>query len=184
MTDYWQLLVAFAAAINPTAVALAAPPADAPGERPATLAGIGLAVAAGFLVVVTLAATSILDGLEIEPESFRIAAGIVLLAGGAQTLLQPMAFGTLVPSRAAAILPLGMPLLASPAALAAAISFGADAGEAKTIGAFVPSLVVAALLFARFRESWRPACDAIARVPAVVLIAIGAALIVDGVRAI
>ncbi len=189
MTEYWRLLLAFFAAVNPAAVALAAASASAtvatlqrPAQR-AVAAAVGLAVAGALFVAATLGAERVLDALDIAPETFRIAAGIVMLIVGANAVWR----GTLVSEPApdgwrAGVFPLGLPLLAGPASLIAAVSYGVDKGEAKTLGAVAVPLVVAALLVVVGVGRWRPAADAIARLSGALLVAFACGLVVTGVR--
>jgi multiple antibiotic resistance protein len=189
MTEYWRLVLVFFAAVNPAAVALAAASASAKVaslQRPAgraVAAGVGLAVAGGLFVAATLGADRVLDALDIAPETFRIAAGIVMLIVGANAVWRGTVDSEPAPDGwQAGVFPFGLPLLAGPAALIAAVSYAADKGEAKTLGAVALPLVLAALLVVVGVGRWRPAADAIARLSGALLIALACGLIVAGVR--
>jgi len=189
MTEYWRLVLVFFATVNPAAVALAAASASAPVAslqglaRRAVAAGIGVAVAGALFVGATLGAGRVLDALDIAPETFRIAAGIVMLIVGANAIWG----GTVASEPApdgwqAGVFPIGLPLLAGPASLIAAVSYAVDEGEAKTLGAAVIPLALAALLIVAGVARWRPAPDAIARLSGALLIALACGLMVAGVR--
>lgn len=182
MIDFLQTFLFLLAAVNPAAAA-AAPPPGARLARGSVLAGGTLACL--LLVMAALFAGPILDGLDVEPETFRVGAGVVLLMGGALAVWNGGA-----PHRGpwegsgVALFPLALPVLATPAALAAAVSFGADRGEAETAGAAVLAVVVAATAAGLGLGRYQPAADAVARVTGALLVIIAAGLIVDGVRAI
>lgn len=178
MSDYFELLLVFIAAVNPPAVALVL------DRRDARVAALGGAVAALLVLLAALLADDILAALDIEPESFRIAAAIVLaLVGGAAVLR----LRTVAPAPAgwqAGIFPLAIPLLAGPAVLAAAISYGADEGAGRTLGAALPVVIAAAALTLYPVARWRPAADGLARILGALLIVVAAGLAIDGVRAV
>jgi len=182
MTDFLQLCVYFLAAVNPAAAAMAAPRDKRP-DFP--VVALGAAIAFGLLAAATMLADSFLDGLDVEPETFRVAAGVVLLIGGGLAIWTGgAAHSGPWEGWKAGLFPLAVPVLATPAALAAAVSYGADrgAGEA-TASAGIAVLVAGGLIIARAGRS-ESALDAIARLTGALLIAVAAGLIVDGVRAI
>src|SRR5690242_20217501 len=79
------LVAAFLATTNAGRVALAAHAAR-PRARDWSVA---VAAAAALAVGAVLVADPLLDALSISPPSFRLAAGIVLLAAGLKTLVWP-----------------------------------------------------------------------------------------------
>ncbi len=186
MSDYLRLVVIFFAAINPAAVVMAMRADGTTEDRqrrwqaPLLAAAIALALyafAAG-------GAERFLDWLQIEPESFRVAAGVVMATGGVYTVW----FGRWgnhsndAGGISGAVFPLGLPLLAGPAGLIAAISYGVDDGAGKTIGAVSVAVVLAAgLLIARTNKA-ETMLDALARITGALLVVIAAGLIVSGVR--
>ena len=183
MTDFLQLLVFLFAAANPFAAAAAPSP---PGLKlpPLTLA-VGLGVALLLVCGAALGSEAILDGLGVEPETFRVGAGVVLLVCGALAAWQGGA-----PHRGpwegtrAGLFPLGLPVLATPAAIAAAITYGADRGESQTVAAAAIVLALGAALIAARLGRFEAPTDAVARVTGALLIVVAAGLIVSGVRAI
>jgi small neutral amino acid transporter SnatA (MarC family) len=184
MTETWQLIVLFLATVNPGAVAAAFRPAPEPKDI-GTVAATGAGVAAALLLIGILAAEPLLDGLEIEQETFRIAAGVVMLVAGAQAIL----FGhprVIEGSRRwqRGVYPLGIPLLAGPATLIAAVNFAADpdAGELRTMVALVPALLLGLALALWAPAKTRGPLEAVGRLTGALTIALAAALVVSGVR--
>ena len=187
MNTYWQLVFFFFAAINPAAIALAMDRRGEDGDPRARwqLPAIGLAIAAVVYGAVAFGAERILDGLDIEPESFRVAAGIVMAAVGVFAIWRgaPDTSGAGVGWQAA-VFPLALPLLVSPAGLMAAVTYGADDGGGKAFGALAVSLAIAAVLLVSRLRRGMPALDAVARTTGALLVAVAAGLVVDGVRAV
>lgn len=183
MTDFLQLVVFFLAAVNPAGAAGAPSP---PGRNLSARAlGVGAVAALVLVGGAALLADPILDGLGVEPETFRVGAGVVLLIGGALA-----AWNGSAPHRGpwegerSALFPLALPVLATPAALAAAVSFGADRGSGEALMAAVIAIAVAVGLLAARIGRFEAATDGLARVSGGVLVIVAAGLIVSGVRAI
>jgi small neutral amino acid transporter SnatA (MarC family) len=131
---------------------------------------VGLAIAGGAVLVVaaTVFAGDLLDALEISPQSFRIAAGIVLAITAVRTLLWP----TAAAGPFAAV-------LVTPELACAGLSFGADESTGRTLGAAaltLPALVAAATT----RMPVPPALAA--QLLAALQIVVAVALVVSGVR--
>ena len=158
------LVAAFLATTNAGRVALVALTAR-PGRREwaiAVVAGAALVVA-GVLV-----ADPLLDALSISPPSFRLAAGIVLLAAGLKTLVWPAP----APGPFAAV-------LVTPELAVVAISFGADEPAGKVLAAAALGLLPLVLA----ARAQRPGTSAVvARLLAALQIVAGVALGVNGIR--
>ena len=186
MSDFGQLLVAFFAVMNPAAILLSARALGRDGRAtPPLVAGAAALVAIAFVALFAGSSEQLLDALAIAPESFRVAAGIVMATFGVYAVVfarVPAARGD--GTGRDALFPLGLPLLFGPPAMVAAVSYGADDGPGKTIAAAAVWLAVTVLLlFLALRI--RPALpDAIARLSGALLVAVAAGLVVDGVRAI
>lgn len=192
MSDVLLLLAVFWAAVNPPASIASLPDGfegiDGGGRR--RLLGAGWLAAGVLLVAATMLHGQFLDLLGVAAPSFDIAAGIVMLAGTWRPLLRGRAVeestaSLLDPSDRAALIPLALPLLASPAALAAAISHGERVGEGETI---VVALVVAGLAALAMGTEpllqWRhrqAVAGVLARLTGALLVFVAVALIVDGV---
>jgi hypothetical protein len=124
------LLAGFLATTNAGRVAL-----EREQSRPGS-ATVGLALVGGAALafVAVLFADDLLDALTINPESFRIAAGIVLAVTAVRTLLWPRAAAG--PFAA---------VLITPELACLALSFGADEALGRTLGAAAVAMAVAAL---------------------------------------
>lgn len=187
MNTYWQLIVFFFAAINPAAVALAMARGGEDRDIRARwkTPAIGLAIAVAAYAVAAYGAARALDGLDIEPESFRVAAGIVMAAVGVLAIWRGApGFEGEETGWQSAVFPLALPLLVSPAGLVAAVTYGADDGGGTAFGALSVSLAIAGILLVVSQGRWVPALDAVARLTGALLVVVAAGLVVDGVRAI
>jgi len=185
MTDYLRLAVAFFAAINPAAVALAfALRTDAPPrEQRAIPVAVGCTVAAGLFAIAVLTADAALDFLKIEPETFRVAAGVVMAAIGVLGLWPRRSGPAVLPAGwRAGVYPLGLPLLAGPAGLMAAVSYGADKGAGLAFVSILPTLVITATLAILAAPRLRIPMLVLALWTGALLVAVAAGLIVSGVR--
>ena len=157
-----------------------------------------LLAASAALAVLLLALAAVLHGplldlLDVSAASFDVAAGIVMLAGAARPLLRGRAIeegvaATAGDGRRAVLAPLAVPLLATPAALAAAVSWGERAGEAPTALAAIVLVAASAHWLARgplpHSGAGRAALDALARLTGALLAALAVGLVVRGVLAV
>ena len=195
MNDTLMLLVVFWAAVNPPAAIASLPAAFEGierGRRTVLLVG-GWVVAATLLALAALLHDPFFDLLDVSAPSFDVAAGIVMLAGAARPLLRGRAIeeataSLLDASPRAALAPLAVPLLASPAALVAAIAYGERVGEGPTIVAAAAVTGLAALVVGvepLLRSRHRQAVDAaLARLTGALLVVVAIGLIVDGVMSV
>jgi hypothetical protein len=124
------LLAGFLATTNAGRVALARE------ESKPSLPTVGLALACGavLVVVATVFADDLLDALSISPESFRIAAGLVLAVTAIRTLVWPNA----VAGPFAAV-------LVTPELACVALSFGADEPAGRALGAAALTFPIVAI---------------------------------------
>lgn len=188
MTAYWELAVVLAAAVNPAAIAAAA------AGLPGSMASRGLAVAiawaigAGMTAAAAYGAEQLLAGLELNHETFRIAAGAVLAVTGARETWHGSPPLTSVPVRAweQGVYPLGLPLLASPAGLMATIALAGDSqvGPAKTLTAALPALAAGAAAALAAREGERGLWRSAAQLIGALAVAVGVAFVVAGIRSV
>ena len=158
------LVAGFLATTNAGRVALAAR-AERPAPRTlavALVAGVAL-IAAGVIF-----ADDLLDALAISPESFRIAAGIVLAASGVRTIVWPRPSG-----------PFGA-VLVTPALACLAVSSGADAATGRALGAAAIALALVAIVAAS--PPREPAAGLATQFLAALQVVIAVALVVAGVR--
>jgi len=121
-----------------------------------------------LVVVATVFAGDLLEALSISPESFRIAAGLVLAVTGFRTLLWPNA----VAGPFAA-------LLVTPELACVALSFGADESIGRVLGAAALTLPILAIA-ATTRPRVPPAVAA--QLLAALQIVVAVALAVSGMR--
>ena len=158
------LVAGFLATTNAGRVALASR-AERPSPR--TLAA---ALIAGFALIAVgvILADDLLDWLAISPESFRIAAGIVLGASGVRTIVWPRPSG-----------PFGA-ILVTPALACLAVSSGADAATGKALGAAVIALAVVGI--AAWAPPREPTSALTTQFLAALQVVIAVALVVSGVR--
>jgi hypothetical protein len=159
------MVAGFLATTNVGRVALACR-----GGRPAPRAlALALAAGLGLVVLGTLVADELLDALAISPESFRIAAGLVLAAAGLRTMVWPQPSGPFAA------------ILVTPALACLSVSFGADDATGRVLGAAAIAFAVVAIAIAVVphpREPMGPVAQFLAALEVVVAVA----LVVSGVR--
>jgi small neutral amino acid transporter SnatA (MarC family) len=134
--SFGLLLLGFVGAANPCRVRLALPP-----RRAAVALGAAIAVGAGAALAAL--GGSLLDSLDVSPESFRLAAGIVLAVEGARVLVWPRpAVEPGLPGLAAALVPVAFPLLLQPGVLVLALAAGGDGAGWTGVGALAIALAL------------------------------------------
>ncbi len=183
MSDFWPILLLLFAAVNPPAI-LATVTGSGHGRLQPKAALIAFLGAAVLLLAVTFAAGAFLDALELEPETFRISAGIVMMTTGvAFILFGPFPY-PVEPGWKGALFPLAFPLLASPAAFSAVIASATDRDEIQTVAAalIVAAAVAAGVLALSGRATPVPA--ALARLIGAVLVWRAVGLLIEGIRAV
>jgi small neutral amino acid transporter SnatA (MarC family) len=171
------LVVAFLAAANPCRTGPALP------RYPVALA-LGALVALGTCAAVAAAGSVVLDALDVSPESFRLAAALVLALEGARAVVVPRpATEPELPGLASALVPVAFPLLLQPGVVMLALAAGADDDAVRAVGAL--SIAFGLVVLA---GSLRPGAhgEALlasgARLLGALEIAVGTALAVDAVR--
>jgi small neutral amino acid transporter SnatA (MarC family) len=151
------LLLAFAAALNPCRTRL-----GMPRRREALL----------------------LDSLDVSPESFRLAAGLVLTLEGLRALVLPRpAAEPELPQLGAALVPVAFPLLLQPGVVVLALAAGGEGVAGEAIGALAAALVLVGLAGSL---PTGPRAEALlaagGRLFGALEIAVGAALAVDAIK--
>lgn len=193
MDDFLRALVAFFAIIDPVGNLLVFHlfmQAAAFRER-LQAALLALTVAFSMLLLFSFAGTEVLEFLGISADSFRIAAGLLLLPPAFRLVTEgqpaPAESGALRPIDLA-LVPLATPLIAGPGALAASISFSESIGLGVTVAAFsaVLGLSLAGFLVSGwvFRVFGPSLLRLVARVVGIILFAIAVDFIVEGVVAV
>lgn len=190
MTDFLRLALIFIAAVNPAWAALVYSRLHNPGDLPpwqtrAVPVAVGTAIAAAMLLAAALLADPLLDALDVELETFRVAAGIVMAGMGVVTVIGRRPLDVEDPAGwSQGIYPLAVPLFAGPAAIVAAVIYSLDEGAGQTLAAAAIALALAAVLTLASGRWPRPFLAAAAPLLGALLVLIAAGLIVDGVQAI
>ncbi len=157
-----------------------------------TVALAAVLAAGALLTVFALGGRQALDFLGISAESFRVAAGLLLLAPAYRMVSEGQPLDAVQRQTATplelALVPLAMPLLAGPGALATAIAFAdARGGAGTTIVAFttVLALTFAAFLAADRLLAWvgHAGLRLVSRLVGILLFTIAVELVLDGLRA-
>ncbi len=185
--EFLKLLAVFFAAINPAGVLLAMRVRRADGPATPRIAiGIGAMLALVLFVLAVVFGQRLMDGLGLDAESFRIATGMILAACGVYTLWTgvPGSRAPGEPRLAHGFFPLGVPLLAGPASLAAAVSYSVDHGRWETLGAAIVWVLVSSVLLVVWRGRWAAGADGVSRVTGALLIVVAASLAISGIKAV
>jgi small neutral amino acid transporter SnatA (MarC family) len=173
-------VVAWLAVLNPLRTRLGLPERD--GRARMEIVGPGVVLGIGLLAVLAAGSGSLLDTLEISPEMFRIAAGLVLVIAAAWMLFrpvpteEPVADGML-----GALWPVAFPRVVSPEAIVLALTTGASDGV--MVGPMVlAGVVVVGLGAIPLGEPGRRATSALGRVLATLVVVVAVLLAVEGIR--
>jgi small neutral amino acid transporter SnatA (MarC family) len=171
------LLLAFTAAANPCRSSLVLP------RRPPALV-LGALVALAACAAVAVSGGVLLDALDVSPESFRLAAALVLGLEGARALLLPRPpQEPELPGLGAALVPIAFPLLLQPGVVMLALAAGADEVAGSAIGALGVAFGIVVLAgAARVGERGERLLAAGGRLTGAVEVAVAVALAVDSLR--
>lgn len=174
----WFVFVAYVAAVNPPRLR----PHLSAGAEPAVprhlFVGTAAVVAAGLVIVVV--ASNILDGLDITDETWRLAAGVVCVLVAARAIVFPR-LGPVPEAAGLGLIPVAFPLLFTPQLASLAVLFGATESFAMAGGGLVTAVIAGSavgLLRMQRPELWL----ALTRLLAAVLIVVGTALVIAGIR--
>jgi small neutral amino acid transporter SnatA (MarC family) len=130
------LLLAFVGAVNPCRIRPGLP------ARPGVVT-LGAVVALAVGAALAAAGGTILDVLDVSPESFRLAAGLVLTVEGARALVFPrLAIEPELSGLGAALVPVAFPYVLQPGVIVLAVAAGGDDLAAPAIGALALALVL------------------------------------------
>ena len=174
----WFVFLAYLAAVNPPRLR----PGMTVGEEAGQLRqlAIGAATIAGAGLVLVLAADPILDALDITDETWRLAAGVVSILVGARVVVAPQ-LGEMPAQSRFGLIPIAFPLLFTPQLAVLAILFGATESFGMAWGWLVTGVVTGAAV-GRLRHRQPGLWLAAARILGALLVALGIALVIAGIR--
>lgn len=174
--------LAFLAVANPFRWRLSLPEDDGL-PRPQPLAvGLGLLIA--VTLAITAAADSVLDWLDISPETWRIAAGIVVIGAGLWVMAFPQRHQEAsLRGIAAGVVPVFFPVLLAPELFVLLKSTGADEGVSFTLWALaIPVAGIVLLALLRRSPTSETVMTGLSRLLGALAVVIGIALIISGIR--
>jgi multiple antibiotic resistance protein len=153
-------------------------------------AAMAVAAAFGMLLAFSVGGREVLDFLGISTGSFQVASGLLLLPPAYRLVMEGQPAPADGPAYADplefALVPLAMPLIAGPGALAATISFADSAGRDTTIGALALVLLATLAAFALADQLFRllgpSLLRLLSRIVGILLFAIAVDFVLDGVR--
>ncbi len=183
----WLWLVALVAAVNPSRLALGLPRASGVPLAVAPVAALGGVI--GAVVVLAVAALSgpLLDALGVSESAMRIAAGVIGgVAGLVAVVRRAPAASPSLPGWRAALVPMAVPFVLSPALLMLGLSAGADRGVV-LVGAGLVAGVGGLVALAGFVSPDGVSGRVLAwagRLTAAVLVAASVLLVIDGLFAV
>lgn len=182
MSDFLRTLLVFFAAINPAAVWLAVG-ARVEGQ-PHRLATAGTAaVVAGLIVVVgAVGSAAALNALDVEPETFRTSAGIVMASMGVQAIWRADIPYDTEQSWKDGIFPVGIPIIAGPAMIVAAVTYADYTGTWQTVTGGLVIVLASAAAVAWLPRRLDVAYEIVARLSGALLIVFAVAIVVSGVK--
>lgn len=188
--DLLRALFGFFAIIDPIGNILVfeAVAGRANARRRTLIAALAVATAFVLIALFALGGERFLDLMGISSESFQIAAGVLLILPAIRLVEQGELFDGSVPATApaldAAIVPLALPMLSGPGALALSASLSDQFGAGLTIFAAACILALSFVVFAAAGVVVRIAHPAVlraaARIIGVLLMAIAVDFIVSG----
>jgi len=179
----WLVVLSLLAALDPARTAAAL--GSTPHERRLGIVGAGAAIAAGVLILVAALGDSILEGLDITDETWRMAAGIVVGLAGVKALLggptTPLPAPLTRPLHA--IVPVAFPLLLRPESVVLAVLYGATESTTLAFGAIALGVVAAgAAAVATTPAPGATTVAALTRMMGALLVVAAVALVVAGIR--
>jgi small neutral amino acid transporter SnatA (MarC family) len=183
----WLWAAALLLALNPARGVFGIPRAGRSRREITRVAAVGGAIGGIGACVAAVLADPLLDAVDVSDPSFRTAAAAVaVIAGIADLFRSPPSPEPALPGRRAALIPVAIPIVASPAVLMLALGAGADLGVAVTAAAMAVGVVVLAALADRAPPSGAGgrALRWAGRLLAAGLVAAGVVLGIDGIFAV
>lgn len=153
------------------------PAATLPQRRSVVL---GVSLATGLVVALALVSGPVLDLLDVDSETFRIATGLVVIVAGAVRMFGVGARVEEYSGKMSWLAPFAYPVLVGPETVVVSLSIGADHGLILAVPVALAA-AAAALLVARssLRSS---AAGLVVRAAGVALLVLGVAMVFDGLR--
>lgn len=174
--------LAYLAVANPFRWRLSVPEEDGLPQPQIVAIGLGLLIATA--VVIAVAAESVLDWLDVSPETWRIAAGLVVIAAGLWVMAFPQRRIDAAPEgMMAGVVPTFFPVLLAPELYVLVKSTGADETVGFTLWALAIPVAAFILLATRRRTTTSEAVIVgLSRLLGAVAVVAGVALIISGIR--
>jgi multiple antibiotic resistance protein len=185
VSEFVRALLGIFAAVAPLGAVPVFLDAHVPAPERSRVLAVMFGAALALLAAAALLAEPFLDWLDVSPESFQLAAGVIMLPQALHLLWRGR---TLSDAGSGAVVPLAAPLLAGPAALAAAMSYATRFGEGEAIGA--SALVLLTSVGIMLGGGWAASRTSAAvlgllgRLNGALLVVIAVELIVDGVKSV
>lgn len=177
------LVIALVAAVNPARFRLSLPDEIDARHRPAAVL-LGAAAMLAASLGVAAVADGVLDGLDVSPETFRIAAGLIATVAGLWVVVVPRrGEEPVLPGPGAALVPVLFPLLMTPETAALLLAAGADepfGGVAAAVAAALAAVTASGWL--RRGPVVDSALTVAARLLGAALVTSGVWLMIDGIR--
>jgi small neutral amino acid transporter SnatA (MarC family) len=175
----WLLVVAMVAAVNPFRSRV--------GLREAIpLPGlvVGAAVGIGGVALLAAVAASLLDALQITPETFLIAAGLVAIIAGARTIFFPRPrVEPVLSGWREGLWPIAYPRILSPEVMALSLGLVSQRGLAPLVAAASGGVVALALLTRiPLNERTTRLLTALGTALAMLFVVVGVWMMIEGIR--
>jgi multiple antibiotic resistance protein len=146
----WLWAVALLLALNPARASFGIPRAGRSSREVAEVAAVGGAIGGLAVCAAAAAGDSLLHALYVSAPAFRTAAGsVAALAGAIDLLRRPPRAEPALAGRAAALVPVAVPLVARPALLVMALGAGTDGGILPSAGAMAIGVALTTVLAVR-----------------------------------
>ena len=173
---------AFFAVANPFRWRLSLPERD--GRVRGQPLALGVALLVGVAAPISAAAGSVLDWLDISPETWRIAAGVVVVGAGLWVLAFPRRRDEPeLAGMGAGVVPVFFPVLLAPELYVLLKSTGADETVGFTLASLaIPIGALAVLTLQRRTPVSESVMTAMSRILAALAVVVGLALIISGIR--
>lgn len=174
--------LAFLAVANPFRWRLSLPEDDGLPHPQALAIGLGLLIATA--VIIAAAADTVLDWLDISPETWRIAVGIVVIGAGLWVMAFPQRRqDASLRGSAAGVVPVFFPVLFAPELFVLLKSTGADEGVGLTLWALAIPVAAVVLLSSLHRSpTSETVMTGLSRLLGALAVVVGIALIISGIR--